>query len=529
MPNNTYEKRDPATGQWQAHVPCMDALEVDAAVIMAAKVGETLRQTPLKQRVKALGYTVKRLQQEATRLAKLVMNEVGKPELEALQADVLGAAGSIAWIAQNAEKILKPRSANSLMNLMLGRTLTIEQWPLCTGGVLGVITPWNYPLNTPAGTLAAGLVAGNGVVFKPSELTTESGRALFLLFQEGLAYAGLPVEALQMITGAGETGKHLVAHPKVRHICFTGSTQAGRWIQNQAGVLGKTCTLELGGSDAAILLPSCKPYLDTALSYALWGRFSNAGQTCAAVKRLWVHSSLYDEAVAGLKTKLELLRVGLPSDEATHMGPLISEGQLALYQAQLEEAQADGGLVYLGKQALPQAGYFTLPCLVENVPESSRFYQEEVFGPALLLHRFEEASEVSVALNALPYGLGVSVFGEKASGKALADTLQTGHVGLNDLAMLHYAFPQVPWSGWKASGSGCRQGVEGLLALSQPRVVSQPLLGFPVKAPFLFSFVPDSLALMRYVLPVLFNVTVCLKAIACFPLWLWQKRPASRL
>lgn len=517
----TVTKTNPATGEVLATYPAAGAVEVTAAVSSARQATESWNATPPKRRAKVLLACASAIYRQADALAELISLETGKPRKDALEGDVLTAMNVFRYYAKHgpallAEKTLPP----DRMSFLMGRLHRERRTAL---GLVAVISPWNYPLAIAASGIATTLMAGNTVVFKPSELTPGVGQALYALVSAALAHGGHERSILQLLQGDGETGA-LLTDSDVDAVIFTGSTRIGREIQQKMAVRNKVCSLELGSSDPCLLLPYTN--LESAASYILWGRFVNAGQACSAIKRVYVHQSQEAELLALLQRKIERLRVDEPFSEAVHVGPVISERQLEALEHQVREAVAGGAVVLAGGQRLDRSGYFMAPTLVSRVSAECGLLREEVFGPVLPVVPYTDLSQAISWANDTPYGLTASVFGPDAV--AVARRLNFGSVVINDAGSGNYAIPAVPWCGWNASGPGTSHGPHALLDLTRRQIVSTNLMallpGFSA-APWLFSHRPHG-GLGR----VLLNICAGGKTRLLNPLLLWElwRNRASR-
>ena len=498
-------KYNPATGALLFQIPFSSTEQIQAGLQRATEAQRHWQQVPLKQRVFVLEKVERLLKLEASNFIRLLSLEVGKPKAEALQSDLFSALMGLQHVITQAPKHLKPQYKNTFKGVMLGRVFKQVRIPY---GVVAVISPWNYPLGTPVPAIANALLAGNAVAFKPSEKTPKSGELVARLFQEALLACGHSADLVQLFQGDGSVGQALVEAPETNFVLFTGSEAVGRRIQVQCAMRNIPCSLELGGSDALVVLPSAERYsLDAVVAHALLGRFANAGQTCAAIKKLYVPTALYPIIQELLLAKLAQIRVGNPSDPCTHMGPLIDAIQHQQLTAQLQDAIDQGADVHTGQsvenETTPMS--FFSPTVVLNPPSSARICQEEVFGPILPVLLYDDLNQVIEEMNASPYGLGASIFGKPKQAEWLGKQLNVANIGINELHMMFYAFPQVEWRGWKQTGPGVRSGVEGLVQFSQVKTVGKAfgfsLLPFLQKSPFLFgkqaNRVEDSVVLLR--------------------------------
>ena len=474
---------------------------INATFQQAEQVQVVWAKRSMTHRINVLKRVYKLVESRLDDLALLVTKEMGKPLAESYQTDVQGVLSALQHAIRYGRKGLRTQTRWLHRGVLFGRAQQLRRVP---HGVVTVISPWNYPLSTPAGAIVSALVAGNAVVFKPSELTPGCGEALAKCFHQALREAGDSEALVSLLQGRGDVGQALVSHPMNDHTFFTGSVRTGRLVQQTLLRTHKGCSLELGGSDPAIILPSAD--LDAASSAVLWGRFSNAGQTCAAIKRVYVHESVWAEFTEQLTAKCRQLVVGHPLEQAVHIGPMVSEAQAQQIDRQLRDALTQAevqkphgfNLSQPLKQATPFASEaYRLPTLVFNPPTDSLLLTEEVFGPVLPVLSFQDEKALVRRLNQSSYGLGASVFGQVSPAQALAEQIQAAHVAVNDLAVTHYALPQVPWFGWKASGngagnSGFRNGLEGLQEMTRLQVVSLPWARLFQKAPWLFTKSPST-------------------------------------
>lgn len=514
---------NPATGSPEASYPTATPTQIDQALTQLGAVQPQWQAVPLRRRAAVLHTVADLLLQKAVPLAQLVATEVGKPVTEAQTTDVTTAANSFRTLAKLGLKTLSAIPSTPWQGHLLGRRYQQRRWP---HGVVAIITPWNYPLATPASALAAALMAGNTVAFKPSERTPGCGLALHQLIQQALADQGLSPDVIACLLGDRQVGEALTQDPRIHYAVFTGSVAGGRQVQQAMAQQGRGCTLELGGSDPMLVLPSAQPHLDTVLSYALWGRFTNAGQTCAAVKRLLVPQALLAESVERLSAKLHRLQVGMPRDPATHMGPLIDTQQRQRVQDQLAQARLEQPAQVIQAALpphLPKEGCFFPPTLVVAPPPDSVLLRQEVFGPVLAILPYQSAQEWTAHGMGSPFGLGVSVFGALSEARAIAARWPAANVAINDLPLTHYALPALPWGGWKDSGPGYRNGVQGLLEMTRLQVCSE--MRHPSPAPWLFGKTPSSPLDVQALAQLLVNNRPSLGLLR----YLWAHRPSSRL
>lgn len=467
MTPQTFDKINPATGKFLSQHPIATSEEVHSAVQSARMAQQSWKKVSLPERARLLKAIANALYRQADELASVISAEVGKPLTDALESDLGIAISIFRYYAATAPKALAPRRiAPDLMSVLAGRSHREVFQPR---GVIGIISPWNYPLAIPASGIAACLAAGNAVVLKPSELSPETGKRLVTVIREVCKAAGVSEDLVQVVTGDASTGQALV-QSAVDGLIFTGSGATGRWIEKEAAERGLWCSLELGGSDAMIVLDYCDA--ERAASYAVWGRFVNAGQACAAVKRLLVPERELDRWLKILRCKTSQIKVGSPDEPDCHYGPLISEKQLLLLESQVQDALEKGAELVTGGQRLAREGYFYPPTILTRIPPDARLLREETFGPVLAVIPYRTVEEAVQITNATQFGLTACVFGPDTKARRLAEQLDCGTVMINDIGASNYAMVCAPWGGWKQSGQGRSHGIRALQELSLRKVVS---------------------------------------------------------
>jgi aldehyde dehydrogenase (NAD+) len=321
-------------------------------------------------------------------------------------------------------------------------------------GVAGQIIPWNFPLLMLSWKIAPALACGNTVVLKPAETTPLTA----LIFTDICRQADLPAGVVNIITGDGSTGAHLVKHPDLDKVAFTGSTEVGKAIQRELAGTGTKLTLELGGKAANIVFDDCA--LDQAVEGIVNGIYFNQGHVCCAGSRLLVQESIYEPLVAKLKRRLRTIRVGDPLDKNTDLGAINSRMQLDRIKELVAAGTEEGAEMYQPPCRLPEKGYWFAPTVFTNVAQSSRIAQEEIFGPVLSVLTFRTPEEALEKANNTPYGLSAGVWTEKGSRILwMAERLRAGVVWANTFNRFD---PTSPFGGYKESGFGREGGLHGL-------------------------------------------------------------------
>ena len=429
---------NPANEQRLSDIAEANTADVDAAVTAARRAFKSWSRLPGRERGKYLYRIARLLQEKARELAVLETMDGGKPIKESRDFDLPQVAAHFFYYAGWADK---------LDYAFPGR----QPAPL---GVCGQIIPWNFPLLMAAWKLAPALACGNTCVLKPAETTSITAMHLARIFQE----AGLPEGVVNIVTGAGETGRALVEHPDIDKIAFTGSTEVGKLIASMVAGTRKKLTLELGGKAAHLIFDDAP--IDQAVEGAINGIFFNQGHVCCAGSRLLVQESVYPLVMRKLRDRMATLRVGDPMDKNTDIGAINSQLQLTKIRELVEAGVAEGGELIQPKCRLPERGYWFAPSVIAGVTASHRVAQEEIFGPVLSVMTFRTPDEAIERANNTPYGLSAGVWTDKGSKIfKMISKLRAGVVWANTYNKFD---PTSPFGGYKESGFGREGGVHGL-------------------------------------------------------------------
>jgi acyl-CoA reductase-like NAD-dependent aldehyde dehydrogenase len=444
---------NPATGEVLRELQCAGCSEVQAAVARAQAAQPAWAETGVRRRIAALREFQHKLHEKKSEIAEAITQEAGKPVAEALTTEVLVVLDAARFLIDNAYRLLhdEPVPHGNLATKLKSGRLIREPY-----GVVGIISPWNYPFSIPATETLAALVAGNAVVLKPSEFTS-----LVALELEALLHrAGVPKEVFQVVVGDGATGAALI-HSEIDKLVFTGSVATGKRIAAAAAERLLPVVLELGGKDPMLVLDDAD--LDVASSAAVWGAFVNAGQTCLSVERCYVHRGVYEAFLKACVDKTKKLRVGHGLGRETEVGPLIRERQLRIVESQVEDAVARGARVLAGGSRFPEMGAnFYHPTVLAGVTHDMRVMREETFGPVLPVMAFDTDDEAVRLANDSEFGLAASVFTrDNARGERLARRIQAGTVMVNDVVSC-FGISEAPHGGVKSSGLGRAHGRFGL-------------------------------------------------------------------
>ena len=444
---------DPATAEVLRELECAGETEVQAAVARAGAVQGAWNDLGLRRRIEILREFQARLHARKTEVATVITREAGKPLAEALVTEVLVVLDAARFLIDNAWRLLRDEPVphgNLATKLKSGRLVREPH------GVIGIISPWNYPFSIPATETLAALMAGNAVVLKPSELTPLVAVELAAL----LYAAGVPEDVFQVVIGEGAAGAALLRSP-IDKVVFTGSVATGKRIAAAAAERLLPVVLELGGKDPMLVLDDAD--MDVASSAAVWGAFMNAGQACLSVERCYVHRSLYESFAQACAAKTKQLRVGNGMDSHTDVGPMIREHQVRIVEAHVEDAKSRGAKVLTGGARLPELGAnFYAPTVLAGVTHDMRIMREETFGPVLPIMAFDHDDEAVRLANDSEYGLAASVWTRDSKrGEGLARRIHAGTVMVNDVISC-FGISEAPHGGVKASGVGRTHGRFGL-------------------------------------------------------------------
>ncbi|MEU2177552.1 aldehyde dehydrogenase family protein [Nocardia sp. NPDC019219] len=459
---STFDVHDPATGAVVGTYPVHDRHAVDTAVAAAYEAATWWRDLGFAGRARHLDAWRAEIAAGRDELADIIHREMGKPVSDA-KLEIAMALEHLRWAARNAEKVLGRRTVPSSL-LTVNHVATVEYLPL---GVVGVIGPWNYPVFTPLGSISFALAAGNAVVFKPSEYTPGVG----LWLAEAFTRTAPAEPVLQVITGLGETGNAL-CRSGVGKIGFTGSTATGKLVLAACAENLTPVLMECGGKDALIV--DADADLDAAADAAVWGGLSNAGQTCLAVERVYVHADVYDEFLAKLVAAASRIQAGAADSK---IGPITMPKQLSVIRRHIEDAVARGARAVLGgPEAIDRQ--FVQPTILVDVPEDAAAVTEETFGPTLTVAKVRDMDEAVELVNRCAYGLGGTVFARR-NGRDIADRIRAGGTSINAF-VAHATIPALPLGGVGASGFGRVHGPDGLKEFTYAKATTRQLFPSPL-------------------------------------------------
>jgi acyl-CoA reductase-like NAD-dependent aldehyde dehydrogenase len=452
--------RNPATLEILAELPVASPADVAAAVERARRAQTVWQQTSFAERAKVLYRLRDLLLDEGDKLADILTGETGRPRAEVYGNELFYLCDAIGSWAKKSARYLRPTKIRPDFPLLKTKKVISTYAPR---GVVGIISPWNFPLVMTLGEALPAIMAGNAVVIKPSELTPLSA----LFGAEIAAKAGLPEDLFQVVTGYGATGEALVDCADM--IAFTGSVETGKRVMRRAAERLIPVSLELGGKDPMIVLKDAD--LERAAAACVWGALMNCGQSCTSIERVYVEAGVYQPFVEQVVARVRAIRQGA-SDDEVDIGCLTSGEQLKKVTAQVDDALARGAKALTGGRrngSLP--GYYYEPTVLVDVDHSMRVMTEETFGPVIPLIKVRDADEALRLANDSCYGLSASVFSrDPIAAQHIANELQSGSVCIND-TLVTFLVADAPMGGRKESGFGYRHGAEGIRKFCQQKTV----------------------------------------------------------
>ena len=450
--NQTWDVINPATGEPLAEFRETPINQIPQYYEQAKSAFESWKKTTVKERLQFLKKLRFIMVDELEQIAKVISNDTGKVLVEALTADIITVLDDILFLEKHTEEILKTKKVpNSL--LLFGKKSYVEYK---ARGVVLVISPWNYPFQLAMIPALSALMAGNSVIIKPSEVTPLVG----LLMEELFKKAGFPPHVIQVIHGGKDVGAATVDQ-KPDYIFFTGSVPTGKIIQVNAAKHLIPTTLELGGKDPMIVFADAP--IDRAIKGALWGAFTNAGQVCMSVERLYVERSIYPEFVRKLREEVQRLKLG--AEQHHDIGAMTFKQQVAIVREHVEDALNHGAQLLTGVHPAnwEENSMLLNPMILTDVKQEAKIMNLESFGPILPITPFDHEEEAIQLANQSVYGLNASIWTKDVNkGKRIASQLITGNVVINDV-IVSVANPYLPFGGAKESGIGRYHGEGGLL------------------------------------------------------------------
>lgn len=464
-PRPVIEIHSPATLNKIGEVAVDSAADVRAAVATARAAFRQWSALDFKQRASILLSARDLLLAKQEDILQTICAENGKPRLEAI-SEFFYVCDVITFYAKQAKRFLKPERITP--HLLRNKKVTVHYEPR---GVIGLITPWNFPFVLTIGEAIPALMAGNAVVIKPSEWTPLIAKLGCEILQQAFASAGLPAEILQIVNGYGETGGALVDEADM--IAFTGSVNTGKRIAERAAKRLIPVSLELGGKDPMIVCRDAD--VERAANAAVWGAFTNSGQVCISVERVYVDETIADDFTKRVVEKTKKLRQGIDeknSEQRVDVGAMTFPRQIETVEDHVNDAKAHGANILTGGQRNPNLpGRFYEPTVLTNVDHSMKIMTEETFGPVLPIMRVRSEDEALRLANDSIYGLNASVWTtDKAKGERLAARVEAGITCVNDV-IVGFGVTDAPSGGLKESGLGKRHGIHGIRRFCHEQVI----------------------------------------------------------
>ncbi|MCL4318057.1 MAG: aldehyde dehydrogenase family protein [Candidatus Thermoplasmatota archaeon] len=457
---------NPATGREFANVALMTKDKTKKAIENASEAKEELNSMSMSKRMMVLKNVADLITQSQDELAKLLSGETGKPVKDS-RVEIMRARNVFTYCAEEAKLVLEGKIPNiDAYEYPVGneeRIVMITREPV---GVVAAILPFNFPASSFAHKVGPSFISGNSTVVKPSLLAPLSAIRLAELFEK----AGAPKNSVITITGkSDEIGNTIIDHPEIRLITFTGSTETGLKIASRAAANSKRTVMELGGSDAAIVLRDAD--LKSVTKILVRGRFDYAGQNCNSTKRIFIHESLAEKFTRLFVELTSKIIVGDPLNEDTEMGPVISEESIVSARSVVDDALENGAKLLFGGSRIKRDGYYFSPTVLGNVPEKSIALRDEVFAPIAPIAAFTDEDSAIAAANSAPYGLQAAIFSsDMKRAMKLARSIKAGAVMLNDSTRLRWDV--LPFGGVKETGFG-REGVrDSLLEMTEQKLIS---------------------------------------------------------
>ncbi len=474
QPEQLIEVHSPATLQKVGEVVINSPAEVRAAVALARTAFKGWSKLDFKRRADVLLSARDHFLARKEELIELLCAENGKPRLEAV-VELTYVCDVITFYAKQAKRFLAPHGIKP--HLLKQKKITVHYQPR---GVIGLVTPWNFPLILTIGEAIPALLAGNAVIIKPSEWTPLIAMRGAEVLHEAFKAAGLPSELLQVVNGYGETGGALVDEADM--IAFTGSVRTGRAVAERAARRLIPVSLELGGKDPMIVLRDAD--LERAANAAVWGAFTNSGQVCISVERVYVEEPIAEEFTRRVVEKTKQLRQGIDGDEASgdkrvDVGAMTFPKQVETVEDHLADAKVRGAQILTGGQRNPHLrGRFFEPTVIANVDHSMKIMTEETFGPVLPIMRVKDAAEALRLANDSRYGLNASVWTrDRRQGEQLAAQVEAGMTTVNDV-LVGFGVTDAPSGGLKESGIGKRHGAPGIRRFCHEQVIISDRFSF---------------------------------------------------
>jgi succinate-semialdehyde dehydrogenase/glutarate-semialdehyde dehydrogenase len=460
---------NPVTGKAIGKTPENTANELERAVALAKIAQSEWAKLTFHERAQYLFRIRDYIVSNVDHIVESISKNCGKTRVDALSMEVFSITMAISYYANHAHKILKRKRLSGGNILIANKRAYVDRVPV---GVVGIISPWNYPFAIPFHEISMALIAGNAVILKVATQSLEVGK----LIKECIQAANLPENIFHIVNIPGRVAGEAFFNAGINKLFFTGSVPVGKLLMEQASKHLIPVSLELGGNDAMIVCADANLY--RAVGGALWAGIVNTGQSCGGVERIYIEAEVYDEFLSILKQKMSELRMGVDEDSNVDVGSMTTKEQWKKVKLCYTDALKKGGKVFPEKNIISKnlKGLFFPPVIIENLRDDMMVVNEEIFGPILTVQKVVNVEEAIARANASKLGLTASVWTKnRKKGHAIAARLEVGSVMINDHLMSH-GMAETPWGGWKESGIGRTHGYIGLEEMTQPRCVIDDIL-----------------------------------------------------
>lgn len=469
--NNQTEDFNPATGESLGFSKQHSIDELKETIQLAAEAQKLWEEYSLAEKIKYVLKIREYIVDNADKIAEIISRDNGKTRIDALATEVLPAVMGISFYCKNARRFLRDKKLGSGNIFLINKRSKILRVPY---GVVGIISPWNYPFSIPLAEVILGLLSGNAVILKTATETQMVG----LVLKEAVEYANLPDGIFSFVNLPGKIAGDAFLDCGINKLFFTGSVAVGKYLMGQAAKSLTPICLELGGNDAMIVCEDADPY--RAAMGALWAGFQNAGQSCAGVERIYVHEKIYDSFMNILKDKIENLHVDYDTDFSSDMGCITTERQLETVRNHIEDALNKGANVFAQSKTPKnnQLKNFHPAVVLTNVNHDMIVMRDETFGPVVGVMKFNNYDDAINLANDSYLGLTGSIWTKNQNrGEKIAKQIKAGVVTINDHLMSH-GLAETPWGGFKESGIGRTHGEMGFDEMTQPLTIVKDILPF---------------------------------------------------
>lgn len=461
---------NPATGQKLATFPTDSVSELQKSIQMARLAQPSWAGMPLKKRIAHIIKIRRYIVDNIHALSEVISLDNGKTLTDALITELVSSTMAISYYCKNAGSFLKDRNLSTGNILFVNKRSRIARVPF---GVVGIISPWNYPFSIPFSEIIMALLAGNAVIFKAASETQMVGNAL----KKCIEAAGLPEGVFTYINMPGSVAGDAFLEAGIDKLFFTGSVPVGKYLMKKAAETLTPVSLELGGNDPAIICEDAN--LKRAATGVVWAGFQNCGQSCGGVERVYVHRNVYDKFLSYLKHELESLRIGIGKDYNTDIGSMTTERQLKTVNEHIADALKKGAVIFAQTSLNPGLKGFFLPCTVlTNVNHDMVVMKDETFGPVVEVMPFDTIDQAIEYANDSHLGLTASVWSQNWKyAVSIARKIKAGAVTINDHLVSH-GMAETPWGGFKESGIGRTHGDIGFAEMTQPQIIMNDIMPF---------------------------------------------------